>query len=283
MIGGNKMRSSSKFKISTFIIILFLIVISISTIYPLLFMLINSLRNKIDYLKNPFGLPDKFQIHNYILLFRQYNVLSSIFNSFFTTIISIVFTGFISSLASFPLAKLNFKGKETSFMFITSFMMVPVAVLMIPMYIMFSDMNMINNYLSVIIFWFVIDLPYGIYMMTANFRSIPTETIESAKVDGANLFKVYYRIILPMAKPVIVTMVIIYFMWNWNDLLMPMILMQSEKMTTLTVAVATIVGKYFSNLPLLLAGLFINSIPTIIVYLVFQKYIIKGVTSGAIK
>lgn len=283
MIGVNKVENSKKYNISTIIIIVVMAVIVITTLYPLFFMLTGSLRNKIDYLKNPFGMPDKLTVQNYILLFKQYGVLAAIFNSFFTTTVSIIATGFFGALASFPLAKLNFKGKEPLFIFITAFMMVPVAVLMIPMYIIFSKLGLINNYASIIIFWFVIDMPYGIYMMTANFRDIPTDTIESAKIDGASLMRIFTSIVLPIAKPIIVTMVIIYFMWNWNDLLMPMILLQSEKITTLTVAVATIVGKYFSNLPLLLAGLLMNSLPTIIIYIIFQKYIIKGVTAGAIK
>jgi len=287
MIGGNDLSTEisgrKKLKLQNAIVVALLALLALSTLYPILFMLLSSLKGKIEYMKNPFSLPAHVSISNYILLFKQYGVMQAIINSFFTTIVSITFTGFFGALAAFPLAKLNFKGREAVFVFITAFMMVPVAVLMIPTYVMFSNLGMINSYLSIIIFWFVIDLPYGIYMMTANFRSIPTEIIESAKIDGDNLPGIFIRIILPMGKSILVTMIIIYFMWNWNDLLMPMILLNSEKMTTLTVAVATIVGKYFSNLPLLLAGLLINSIPTIAIYLIFQKYIIKGVTVGAIK
>ncbi len=280
---SDDLANKKKLKIQNVIVVALLALLALSTLYPLLFMLLTSLKEKVEYMKNPFSLPTRVQFSNYVLLFRQYGVLQAITNSFFTTIVSIALTGFFGALAAFPLAKLKFKGREAVFMFITAFMMVPVAVLMIPTYVMFSNMGLINNYLSVIIFWFVIDLPYGIYMMTANFRSIPTEIIESAKIDGDTLPGIFLRIILPMGKSILVTMVIIYFMWNWNDLLMPMILLNSEKMTTLTVAVATIVGKYFSNLPLLLAGLLINSIPTVAIYLIFQKYIIKGVTVGAIK
>ena len=280
---STEISGRKKLKLQNAIVVALLALLALSTLYPILFMLLSSLKGKIEYMKNPFSLPAHVSISNYILLFKQYGVMQAIINSFFTTIVSITFTGFFGALAAFPLAKLNFKGREAVFVFITAFMMVPVAVLMIPTYVMFSNLGMINSYLSIIIFWFVIDLPYGIYMMTANFRSIPTEIIESAKIDGDNLPGIFIRIILPMGKSILVTMIIIYFMWNWNDLLMPMILLNSEKMTTLTVAVATIVGKYFSNLPLLLAGLLINSIPTIAIYLIFQKYIIKGVTVGAIK
>ncbi|OGO81673.1 MAG: hypothetical protein A2Y21_03945 [Clostridiales bacterium GWC2_40_7] len=280
---STEISGRKKLKLQNAIVVALLALLALSTLYPILFMLLSSLKGKIEYMKNPFSLPAHVSISNYILLFKQYGVMQAIINSFFTTIVSITFTGFFGALAAFPLAKLNFKGREAVFVFITAFMMVPVAVLMIPTYVMFSNLGMINSYLSIIIFWFVIDLPYGIYMMTANFRSIPTEIIESAKIDGDNLPGIFIKIILPMGKSILVTMIIIYFMWNWNDLLMPMILLNSEKMTTLTVAVATIVGKYFSNLPLLLAGLLINSIPTIAIYLIFQKYIIKGVTVGAIK
>jgi raffinose/stachyose/melibiose transport system permease protein len=270
-------------KISTVVVIVLLSIVAISTLYPIIYMTLGSLKEKIEYLKDPFGFPQKPSLRNYWLLFNTYGVLKPIFNSIFTTVISIIITGFLCSLASFPLAKLEFKGKEFLFMFISAFMMVPIAVLMIPTYVLFSRIGLINNYLSIIIFWCVIDLPYGIYMMTSNLRSIPTDTIESARIDGASLFKVFYSIILPMGKPIIATMVIIYFMWNWNDLLMPMLLLQSESMTTLTVAVTTVIGRYFSNMPLLLAGLLINSLPTVTIYVIFQKYIIKGVTEGAIK
>jgi len=272
-----------KTRISTVIIFAVLLIIALTTLFPILFMFVNSFKWKIDYMKDPFGLPEKVIFDNYIVLFKQYGVLKCIFNSFFTTVTSIVLTAFISSLASFPFAKMRFKGKEALFMFISTFMMVPVAVLMIPTYVLYSKFGLVNNYLSIILFWFVLNLPYGIYMMTSNFRSIPTDTIESAKIDGASLFKIYYSIVLPMAKPILVTMIIVYFMWNWNDLLMPMVLLQSQEKTTLTVAVTMVIGKYVSNIPMLLAGLLINSIPTIAIYLIFQRYIIKGVTVGAIK
>ncbi len=283
MIGVNRAMRKKKLKISTIIVLVIMILMALSTLYPLFFMVLNSLKTKIDYMKDPFGFPEKTIIQNYVLLFKQYGVLKSIFNSFFTTIVSIIITGFFGSLASFALAKLHFKGKEIIFTFITAFMMVPVVVLMIPLYVQFSQMGLINNYWSIIIFWSVIDLPYGIYMLTGTLKSIPNDCIESVKIDGGNLFRVFISIVLPMGRPIIVTMVIIYFMWNWNDLLMPMILLQSETTTTLTVAVATIVGKYFSNLPLLLAGLLVNAVPTVMIYLVFQKFIIKGITAGAIK
>ena len=276
-------HTGKKAHISTVVIIVILVLVAISTLYPLAFMTINSLKTRVEYMKDPFGLPVTVRFRNYVLLYKQYGVFQAIFNSFFTTIVSIILTGFFGALASFPLAKLNFKGKEALFMFISAFMMVPIAVLMIPTYVLFSKIGLINNYLSIIIFWFVINLPYGIYMLTANLRAIPNDSIDSARIDGCTWFRVFISIVLPVGKPSIVTMVIIYFMWNWNDLIMPMILLQSENITTLTVAVATIVGKLFSNIPLLLSGLLVNSLPTILIYLIFQKYIIKGVTQGAIK
>ena len=272
-----------KIKISTIIILAVMVLMALSTLYPIFFMILNSLKTKVEYMKDPFGMPDSFFIQNFTLLFKQYGVLRAIYNSFFTTIVSIVITGFFGALASFALAKLRFRFKEAIFLFITAFMMVPVAVLMIPIYVQFSQMGLINNYWSIIIFWSVIDLPYGIYMLTGTLKSIPNDCIESVKIDGGNLFRVFVSIVLPIGRPIIVTMVIIYFMWNWNDLLMPMILLQTEASTTLTVAVATIVGKYFSNLPLLLSGLLVNAVPTVMIYLIFQKYIIKGITAGAIK
>lgn len=260
-----------------------LMIITLATIFPLVFMFMNSLKDKIDYLQNPYGLPSNASFQNYLRMFRQYDVPQALWNSLITTTVSVFLTACVSSLASFALAKLRFRHREKMFTFLTAFMMMPIIVLLIPVYIMFSKAGLINNRWSVILFWFVGNLPYGIYMMTANMKNIPREILESARIDGASWWQVFGRIVLPLSMPIIATMVIVYFMWTWNDLLMPMLFLQFPDKATLTVTVSTVVGKYFTNMPLLLAGLVINSIPTIFIYLFFQKYIIKGVTSGAVK
>lgn len=276
-----KQLKKTHFSIGRAIAFCVLVVITLVTILPLAFMFMNSLKDKVDYLQNPYGLPANPSLQNYFRMFRQYDVLQALLNSLITTSVSVLMTACVSSLASFALAKLRFPHREKMFTFLTAFMMMPIIVLLIPVYIMFSKLGLINNRWSVILFWFVGNLPYGIYMMTANMKSIPTEILESARIDGASWWQIFGRIVLPLSKPIIATMVIVYFMWTWNDLLMPMLFLQFPDKATLTVTVSTIVGKYFTNMPLLLAGLVINSIPTIFIYLFFQKYIIKGVTSGA--
>jgi ABC-type glycerol-3-phosphate transport system permease component len=186
-------------------------------------------------------------------------------------------------LAAYAFAKSRFKGKGYLFLFFISMMIIPFQVLMLPLYIMFAKLNLINTKLSMIIIYTATLIPFALYFLTTNFRTIPDEIIESAKIDGASYFQIYWSIILPIGRSAMLTLFILDFVWLWNELVLALIFLQSDETKTITAGVATILGRYSSNQPLMLTGLLLSSLPTIIIYCVVAKFLMKGITVGAVK
>ena len=139
---------------------------------------------------------------------------------------------------------------------------------------------MINNYLSVILMYAVGSLPFSIFFLSASFRSIPDELIEAAKIDGATLMQVYRKIILPIGSPSILTLGILNFLSMWNELILALLLLPDENKRTITTSVAMVVGRFITNEPLLQPGLLMSSLPTIVVLIIFSKYLVKGISAG---
>ena len=169
-------------------------------------------------------------------------------------------------------------------MAIVSCMTIPTIILLIPIYQMMSGLKLINNYASLILYFTAEVIPFSLYLLTSNFKeAIPTECIESAKIDGAGLFSLFRHIALPLGKPAIFTLLTLNFLYIWNEFLYSMLFLQTNELRTLTVGVATIIGKRVTDMPLLYAGLFVNTIPVIVVFGISQKYLVKGLTAGAVK
>ena len=277
------MAIKKKNSLSQIIILIVLAIIAISTIYPIVFMAITGFKEKVEYMTNIFGLPKGLYFKNFIISLDKFNLPILTRNSMIVTVSSILISTLVTSMAAFAFAKLRFKGSNTIFTLVIACMMIPGQILMIPVYLLMSKLGLISNYLSLILFYVTTSIPFATFLLTVNCRSIPDEVLESAEIDGAHPANIYKSIILPMMRPSIMTLVILNFLTFWNELIYSMLFLQTEATRTLTVAVATVMGRYVTNMPLLMTGLLINSIPTILVFIIFQKYISKGITVGAIK
>lgn len=260
-----------------------LVILSISNLYPLLFMFLNSFRTRADYLKNPFALPDlsKLAWNNYVTMISQFKILNLFKNTLIISAFTLVFLLAFGIIASYAFAKLQFKGKEIIYLLIISSMFVPVQVTIIPIYLMFSKIHLVNTYWAVILTYLGMFLSETILLMTAAFRGIPDEIIEAAELDGAGYFNVLRYVIIPMGRPAIILCVIYYFIVTWNDLFTPMILLTDMNSRTVMVALASLISRYSGDPTLQFAGLFLAAIPAILVYAIFQRYIIKGIGEGS--
>lgn len=272
-----------KIRIGPIIALVFLSLIAVSTIYPILFMILSSFKTNLEYMTNVFGLPRQVNFGNYRLAFEDFDILRLASHSLLIAVSSVVITAVITSMAAYGFAKLRFRGSGHLLALVIACMMVPGQVLMIPVYLLMSRLHLINNFLSVILFYVSISIPFGTYMLTANCRNIPNEMIESAEIDGANPLLVFVYLILPMLQPAVMTLVILNFLTFWNELLYAMLFLQTDATRTMTVAIATIMGRYSTNMPLLMTGLLINCVPTLLIFIFFQKYLRKGIMIGSIK
>lgn len=258
-------------------------IVSASTLYPLVFMFINSFKERTEYSLNRYGLPNEIYVGNLTELINNFFILNSFFNSAFVSIVTVTVSVSLAALASYAFAKTEFRGRKKLFFFVIAFMMVPGQVLLIPIYVMFSNMGLVNNFLSVIIVYIAMTLPFGIFLLTVNFRGIPTEVIESAKLDGATFLRIFTFIVIPMGKPAMMTLAILNFLTVWNELLLSMMLLNHETKRLLTVTVASIATRYNTNMPLMMTGLLLSILPAITIYIIFSKYLLKGITVGAVK
>lgn len=272
-----------KLKIVKILIYIVLILLALSILYPFLYMLLASFKGKSEYYTNMFGFPRMPSLLNYRVAFQKFNILRLAKNSLIVAGVSVIGNCLISSMAAYGFSKLPFSGSSKILRGIIACMMVPGQMLIIPVYLMMARTGLANHYLSVILFYIATAIPFGTYMMTAQCRGIPGAILEAAEIDGCGFGRMYMSVILPFLKPSIITLVILNFMTFWNELLYSMLLLQTPEVRTLTVEIASIIGKYNTNMPLMMTGLLVNCIPTILVFLFFQKYIAKGLMAGAIK
>ncbi len=277
------MFSKANQKLTRSIIFLILAILTISNLYPLFFMFVNSLKSHTDYLKSPFSLANPAQLawSNYVTMVSQFKILNLFKNTLFISVFTIIFILVFGIIASYAFAKLKFKGSNIIYFLIISSMFVPVQVTIIPIYMLFSKLHLVNTYWSVILTYLGMFLSEAILLMTASFRGIPDEMLEAAELDGAGYFDTLRYVIVPMGRPAIILCIIFYFIVTWNDLFTPMILLTDMDLRTVMVALASLISRYSGDPTLQFAGLVLAAIPAILVYAIFQRYIIKGIGEGS--
>jgi ABC-type glycerol-3-phosphate transport system permease component len=265
------------------LIFLVLAVLALSFLYALCFMGINGFKTKAEYRTNPFALPSQLNFSNFDLLIRNFKILDSFKNTLAIALGSVMISVIVGVFASYAFAKLKFKGRSFVYLFIITTMFIPAQVTMIPMYFLMSRMHLTNTLFSVIITYAATSLPGTILLMTTSFTGISDEMIEAADMDGAGYFTIIRNIIVPMGMAVIAINIIFNFLAASNDLFTPMILLQKIEKRTVMVALATIMSARNSDPPYQLAGLLLSSVPPLAVYIVFSKFIVKGISVGSIK
>ncbi|HEX5500758.1 MAG TPA: carbohydrate ABC transporter permease [Thermomicrobiales bacterium] len=261
-------------------IFLALLAIAATTVYPLLFLAFNALKERTEYAKNVYGLPRALNLANFQVLVENYDILRAVANSLFVTAIAVVVSVLLSALTSFVLAKVPFRGQRAVFGLIVGVLLVPAQVLLIPVYLLFSRLGLVNNALSVILIYTALALPFGTFLLTSSFRAIPNELIESARLDGASLGTVFRTVIVPLGRPAILTLAVLSFLSMWNELLLGMMLLPDQSKRLLTPTIALLLGRLLTNQPLLMAGLLISSLPTVLLLIIFSRYLVRGITLG---
>lgn len=260
----------------------FLIITGFLTLAPFIWMVSASFMNDGHAsVFPPRFIPDEFTLTQYETLFSRLdvsrNLLNSFVLSFLVTVVSLVF----NSMAGFAFAKYRFAGKDAIFKLLLSSMVIPAQVTMLPLFLMLKEFGFLNTYMAIIIPGLA--NVFGIFLIRQYVMAIPDSLIESARIDGANDFQIYYKIILPLAAPVMVTLAIFTFMGTWNDFLWPLIVLNDSDMYTLPVALANLMGEHTKDPELMMAGSVITILPVMMIFLVLQKYYIKGIMMGSVK
>jgi raffinose/stachyose/melibiose transport system permease protein len=270
-------------KVKDVLVFLLLALLTVTFLYPVFFMLVNSLKSRTEYFTNPFSMPTALAFENYSTMISQFQILKLFRNSFIVSAGSVLLLLVVCTFASYVFAKYRFKGRNVIYLAVLATMFIPSQVTIIPLYMLFSRIGLVNRYWSVILSYLALFLPEAILLMTANFRPIIDELLEAAEIDGCGYFQKVWNVIVPMGRAAIFIAIIFYFIMAWNDLFTPMIFLQNMEKRTVMVALAALMGRYTGAPTLQLAGLLLSAVPALIVYVIFQKNIIRGLSSGSIK
>ncbi|ACZ42867.1 binding-protein-dependent transport systems inner membrane component [Thermobaculum terrenum ATCC BAA-798] len=266
------------------LISLILTLVAVVDLYPIFFMAANTLKTNAEYLTNPLGMPRHWTyLDNYIGMFYRFDLPRLFFNTLLYILLAAALSLAISIPGAFALAKMNFPARGFLRMAIISTLIIPTITFIIPNYLLMSKLGLVDHYLSVVLLWGITSVPGTIFLLSAIMRGIPNEVLEAAKVDGAGFLQTLLWLVMPLSVPGIITVLIFNCTGWWNDLLLPLIFLQSDNKMTITVAVATIVGRYSSDYPLLITGLLLASIPPMGIYILMQRYIRQGLVIGSIK
>lgn len=266
-------------KVLTYIL---LIIVAIIMVGPFLWMLSTALKSGSEnvFQYPPKLIPDHFTLRNFSEVMKAFPFWTYLFNSIVVSVFTVIFNVLFCSLAAYPLARMNFKGRNVIFILIISTMIIPFQLLMIPIYTLALHLGLQNTYAGMILPHITTAL--GIFIMRAGFQAIPYELDESARMDGANSFQIWWRILMPLVRPSMVTVAIFTFVNAWDDFLWPLIIVNDQSMFTLPLGVSTLMGTFTSNWRLVAAGAVISIIPIIIVFVVLQRFFIGGL-KGAVK
>lgn len=272
-----------KFKPGRALVFLFLSIVALGTVAPFIYMVLTTFKTKNEYIKSVFGLPESLNFKNYKIIFDNYGILQLNRNSFVITVGALIGMILFTSMAGYAISKIRFKGKFLLYGLLAFCMIMPGQVVMIPVYVMMSKLHLVNTFWGVILIYITTSIPFATFLFAANCGSIDDGIIESAKMEGASIPVIYAKIVMPILRPTVAAVAILNFVSYWNELFWAMILLQKDSMRTLTVGLVSLTGRFGSNMPLTYTGLFINCIPIIIVFFIFQKQLIKGTSAGAMK
>lgn len=262
-----------------------LAVISVFMLLPLVWMVSTALKeNSQVFILPPQWLPKPIKWSNFVEIFRIAPIGIGIRNSLIIAVCVIPIGMFFTSLAAFAFAKLRFRGKNVLFLVLLSTCMIPASVVMIPQFVMFSEIGWVDTLLPLIVPGTMGNIG-AMFFLVQFMKGIPTALIESAKIDGAGFFMIYRKIIFPLVRPALATQVIFWFMVIWNDLLGPVLYLNSPEKLTLTAVIASLNSMYSSqsNYPLIMAGSVISIVPLLIIYVIFQRQIIDSLVISGIK
>ncbi len=252
---------------------------------PFVWMALGSVKPEAELRRSPpTWLPEEVTLENYRQLFSRLDFPQYFINS--TLVATAVTIGnlVICSMLGYALAKMDFPGKRVLFLLVLGVLMVPSIALLVPQFVLVSNMRLVNTYLGLILPSLALVLPFGVFLMRQYISGLPDELIDAARVDGAGEFRIFAQVIAPLTTPALATLGILTFLGSWNSFLWPLVVAQTEDKYTLPVALALYsVGQNRTQYGLLMAGAVVVVVPVLLVFIALQRYFVQGIAMTGIK
>ncbi len=274
------MNRQAKKLVSRYVLLIFF---SLIVLLPISGLFLGAFKTDTQIIQGPFSLPQSWNLDN----FRQawftgrFNIFFK--NSVIVSIAVVITSVFLSVLTGYAFGLLPMPGQKWLFPLVLLGYMVPFEAVIIPLYHFLDLLGLRDSYWALILPQIGLSVSFGTLWMTSFFENAPRDLVDAAAMDGCSRWQSLWRVLWPLAKPSITTLVVLIFMWTWNEFLLALVLIQDETLRTLPVGLAFFQGKYSANIPLLAAGALIVAVPTVIVYILFQRFFIRGMLGGAVK
>ena len=258
---------------------------AVIVIFPMIWMIYSSFKTDQELFFSPWAPPVELQWDNFARAWTKAHVGDYLLNTLIVVIPALLLTLIISAMAAYVLARFEFVGRRFLFYMFLSGMLFPVFLALVPLFNLVNQLKMLNTFHGLILVYIAYSLPFTIFFLTGFFKTLPTEIEESAIMDGANPYQVFFKVMLPMASPGLISMGIFNFLGMWNQYVLPLVLISDESKYMLSQGLAFMLFKQFyeNDWSALFAALTIIMVPTLIVYITFQKQIQDGITTGALK
>lgn len=277
------MINNKKRPIYIWLIVIIMALLGLSFIYPFYYLFINSVKGMTEYYKTPFAWPSgEFDWNTYKTMLSNFKILKYFGHTLIVVLGTLIVVIPVSICTAFTFSKFKFRGSNFFYLLMVASMTIPAQVTAVPLYTIFGKLNLLNTYTGMII----ANLSFmcgSTVMMSAFFKSIPNELLDAAKIDGCGYFQTIKNVVLPIGKPIIVVQVILTVNNIWNELFLSSIILQKSDVKTIMPALSDLIGQYIQQPTYSMAGMLLAAMPTLIVFILFQKQIVRGVLAGAVK
>lgn len=264
----------------TYALLTFFLLLAIG---PFLVIVLAAFKSGDEIGRNVFGLPEVWRWGNLGDAWTRGQFGRYFRSSLIVAVPVVVVSCFLSTLTGYAFGRMRFPGSRLLFVLLLLGIMVPGEAVVIPLYHNLRWLGLLDTYWAMILPDIAFSVSFGTLWMRGFFAQVPPELVDAATVDGSNSWQTLWRILLPNAQPAILTMAVLFFVWTWNDFLLPLVVVTDENLRTLPLGLAFFQGRFTSDLPLTAAGATIVALPTILVYALLQRHFIRGLTSGAVK
>ncbi len=226
-------------------------------------------------------LPRSATLANYRLLFAEHGIVRQALNSFLISLLATALSLLFNVSAGYAFAKLRFAGRDRVFRMLLGALVVPAQVAMMPLFLMLKEMRLVNSYAGALVPWLASVL--GIYLVRQYALTIPDDILEAARIDGLGELSIFARVVLPVLKPIIVTLAVLTFLGSWNDFMWPLIVLTDHTVQTLPVALAALSREHVQDVELMMAGAVVTVLPVLLLFLALQRYYVQGLLAGSVK
>jgi len=264
-------------------IYLFLGVLAAVFLYPVVLMVFSAFKSTPEMFRNPFGLPETWSLDTFVEVWRRASFGTYLRNSLLVTGASAALLLLCAAPAAYALARYRFRLQTFLFLFFLAGIMIPIRLGILPLYILMRDLNLLDTPFSLIFTYAASGMPMAVFLLSIFFRNLPRELEDAGRIDGASETQIFWRIMLPLVRPGLATVVIVNVVPWWNDFFFPLLFIQSDTWKTIPLGMQIFFGQHMTNWSLVFSGMVLASLPLLIIYLVMSRQFIAGLTAGAVK